>query len=75
MELKHHQEAQADRQRRRDAGEDVPDVQESSITTYGRWQARDSEGLVLQWSSEDEEPDISSCRHPRPPSNDDLSDV
>ena len=75
MELKRRKEAQADRQRRRDAGEDVPDVQEPSITTYGRWQARDSEGLVLQWSSEDEEPDISSRRRPRPPSNNDLSDV
>ena len=32
MELKRRQDAQADRQRRRDAGENVPEVQESSIT-------------------------------------------
>ena len=75
MELTRRRAAQADRQRRRDAGENVPEPQESSITTYGRWQARDSAGLVLQWSSEDEEPDVSSSRRPRPPSNDDLSDV
>ena len=59
-ELKRRKEAQVAIQSRRDAGETVVDVEEPSITTYGRWQARDSAGQALQWSSEDEEPEISS---------------
>ena len=62
-------------QRHRDAGETVADIMEPSITTFGRWQAKDSQDQPLQWSSEEEEPEITSRRCARPPSNDDLSGV
>ena len=74
-ELKRRKEVQAALQRRRDAGETVADVEEPSITTYGRWQSKDSDGHALQWSSEEDEPEITSHRRARPPSNDDLSDA
>ena len=51
-------------------------VNEDSITTWGKWQAKDSNGHLITWSDYEEagEEVTSSRRRPRPASNENLSD-
>ena len=75
-ESKRRDAVQADIASRRAAGEDVVSVQEGSITTWGQWQAKDSQGQLITWSDYEEageEVTSSRCR-PRPVSNDNLSE-
>ena len=74
QERKAHAKRDAALQLRREAGEVIPPVVETSITTYGKWQAKGPDGQVLQWSSADEDGEeaTSSRRRAHSPDEDNL---
>ena len=53
-ERKRRQAVEASLEHRRAAGETVEPVVETSITTWGQWQAKDSAGQLITWSDYDE---------------------